>query len=162
MPAVDPWIGPRGSARQRLLAVLREHGPQTRPELARLTGMSLSGVRPLVAALLDVGSVREEAAPPVAGRGRGRPGTVLVPTVPDGIVLGLDFGHAHVCVAVADLRGTHLSAHRFAIDVDHRAETALDSAADLARSLVRGQRRRLRDVRRVVAGVPGQIGRAHV
>src|SRR4051812_6873950 len=142
MPLVDPWIGPRGSAARRLLAIMREHGPLTRPEAARLTGMSVSGIRPLVAGLIADGQLIEQDAP-VEGRSRGRPGTVLVATVPDGIVLGLDFGHAHVAVAVADLAGRQLGWESFEVDVDHRADEALDKAAELAESGLRraGHRR---------------------
>src|SRR3954454_7308468 len=98
MPLVDPWIGPRGSAARRLLAIMRDHGPLTRPEAARLTGMSVSGIRPLVAQLVAEGHLTEQDGPAVDRR-PGRPGTLLVPTVPQGIVLGLDFGHTHVGVA---------------------------------------------------------------
>src|SRR3954453_1567561 len=101
MPLVDPWIGPRGSAARRVLAIMREHGPLTRPEAARLTGLSVSGIRPLVAGLLAGGQLVEPDAPG-GGGAPGRPGAMVGPPVPDGIVLGLDFGHAHVAVAVAD------------------------------------------------------------
>src|SRR3954470_1516988 len=159
MPLVDPWIGPRGSAARRLLAIMREHGPLTRPEAARLTGMSVSGIRPLVAGLIADGQLIEQDAP-VEGRSRGRPGTVLVPTVPDGIVLGLDFGHAHVAVAVADLAGRQLGWESFEVDVDHRADEALDKAAELAESGLRRAGHRRAEVVRAVAGVPGPVDRS--
>jgi predicted NBD/HSP70 family sugar kinase len=159
MPSVDPWIGPRGSAARRLLAIMRERGPLTRPDVARLTGMSISGVRPLVAQLVAEGRLVEREQPAGTGRGRGRPGTVLVPTVPDGVVLGLDFGHAHVAVAVADLAGEQLGWESFDMDVDHRAEEALDRAAALARTVLRQAGRTRREVAHVVAGVPGPVDR---
>ena len=160
MPSVDPWIGPRGSAAARLLQIMRDRGPLTRPEAARLTGMSLSGIRPLVAVLIADGQLVEEAPRPRAGQGRGRPGTVLVPVVPAGTVLGLDFGHAHVAVAVADLNGEHVVHERREVDVDRHAADALDTAADLARTVLRRARRRLSAVDRVVAGVPGPVDRS--
>jgi len=159
MPSVDPWIGPRGSAADRLLAIMRAHGPLTRPEAARLTGMSVSGIRPLVARLVEDGHLLEQDAP-AADRRPGRPGTVLVPAVPDGVVLGLDFGHAHVGVAVADLAGVLLGWESRAVDVDHQADEALRTAATLARSVLRAAGRRPVEVRRVVAGVPGPVDRA--
>jgi predicted NBD/HSP70 family sugar kinase len=160
MPPVDPWIGPRGSAAQRLLQIMRSHGPLTRPEAARLTGMSLSGVRPLVTALIEDGHLMEQPARPRPDQGRGRPGKLLVPVVPDGIVLGLDFGHAHVSVAVADLNGEHLVHERFEVDVDRRAEDALDTAASLAHKLLRRSRQQISAVAYIVAGVPGPVDRA--
>ena len=157
MPSVDPWIGPRGTASRRLLAIMRASGPLTRPELARLTGMSVSGIRPLVAELVAAGEVAEQDPLSTADRGPGRPGALLVPTVPDGLVVGLDFGHTHVAVAVADLGGRQLGRERFVVDVDHRAEAALDKAAELARGVLRQAGRRRREVIRVVAGVPGPV-----
>jgi predicted NBD/HSP70 family sugar kinase len=155
---VDPWIGPRGSAAGRLLEILRECGSMTRPQVARLTGMSIGGVRPLVARLLDDGHLVERPAPPRSDRGRGRPGTVLVPIVPDGVVLGFDFGHAHIAVASADLTGTALLERREVVDVDHHAAEALDIAAQLAQELL-GPSVPAQSVRQGVAGVPGPVGR---
>jgi predicted NBD/HSP70 family sugar kinase len=77
--------------------------------------------------------------------------------VPDGSVLGLDFGHAHVSVALADLSGTQLGHERRQIDVDHQASEALDKAAELGRKLLRRAGRKAGSLVRVVAGVPGPV-----
>lgn len=159
MPTVDPWIGPRGSAVGRLLDILRDHGPMTRPEAARLTGMSIGGIRPLVARLVAEGHLIEQSAAPRPGQGRGRPGTLLVPVVPDGIVLGIGFGHAHAAAAVADLNGELRAERRVAVDVDHEAEVALDTAADLARALLAEAAPAGETPRQVVVGVPGPVDR---
>lgn len=157
MPSVDPWIGPRGSAGHRLLQILREHGPMTRPEAARITGMSIGGIRPLAAGLIAAGQVTEQPAPRRSGRGR--PGLLLAPVVPDGLVLGLDFGHTHVAVAAADLSGELLVYDRRAADVDQHATTALSTAATLVRGTLRSTGRSIRDVGLVVAGLPGPVDR---
>lgn len=141
----------------RLLRILRDFGPMTRPEAARLTGMSIGGIRPLAAALIAAGHVTEQPAPPRTGRGR--PGVLLTPVVPDGLVLGLDFGHTHVAVAVADLSGENLVRDRRDADVDRDSASALAAAASLVRSALRDARRTLRDVRLVVAGLPGPVDR---
>jgi predicted NBD/HSP70 family sugar kinase len=120
--------------------------------------MSVSGIRPLIAALIDEGHLLEQDAPAETRR-PGRPGLVLVPTVPAGVVLGLDFGHAHVAVAAADLQGTQLGWQSRPVDVDHHADAALDTAAMLARLVLRTSGRRGADVRHVVAGVPGPVDR---
>jgi predicted NBD/HSP70 family sugar kinase len=157
---VDPWIGPRGSAAGRLLEILRDHGPMTRPEAARLTGMSVGGIRPLVDRLVSDGHLLERPAQAGPRERPGRPGAVLVPMVPDGSVLALDFGHTHVAVAVADLDGQHLIERRAEIDVDHQAGAALDTAATLVRAVVAERGCALESVRQVVAGVPGPVDRA--
>lgn len=159
---VDPWIGPRGSAAGRLLEILRDHGPMTRPEAARLTGMSVGGIRPLVSRLVQDGHLVEQPAQARPGHGqrrRGRPGTVLAARVPDGAVLGFDFGHAHVAVAMADLDGNQLVERRAAVDVDRHAAEALDTAAELARAVFAESPVGARSLLRIVAGVPGPVGR---
>ncbi|WP_375488956.1 ROK family transcriptional regulator [uncultured Jatrophihabitans sp.] len=152
----DPWIGPRGSATTRLLGALRARGPMTRADAARLTGMSVSGVRRLVAELVADGHLVERAGQP--GGGRGRPGGVLVPVVPDGLVLGLDFGHTHVAVMLADTRGRQRHYERVDADVDTHAADVLDVAAQIAG---RAQQRVAAGARFVhaVAGVPAPVGR---
>jgi predicted NBD/HSP70 family sugar kinase len=157
VPSVDPWIGPRGSAAARLLQILRDHGPMTRPEAARLTGMSIGGIRPLATALIADGQIVEQAAS--SHTGRGRPGMLLTPVVPAGIVLGLDFGHTHVAVAAADLNGEHSVRERREADVDHEATTALAAAAELVEAVLGVAGRTIADVRYVVAGLPGPVDR---
>lgn len=160
MAPVDPWIGPRGSARGRLLEILRDRGPMTRPEAARLTGMSVGGIRPLVAGLVAEGHLVEQPTGARPGRGRGRPGMVLVPVLPDGTVLGIDFGHAHAAVAVADLSGAVLAERRAAVDVDHDAPTALELAGRLAAECLSDAGRSGHELLRVGVGVPGPVDRA--
>jgi predicted ArsR family transcriptional regulator len=64
-----------GRTRDRVSALLRDHGPQTATELAALLGVSPAAVRRHLDALVAAGLVAErEAQGPVAGhRGRGRP-----------------------------------------------------------------------------------------
>jgi predicted NBD/HSP70 family sugar kinase len=157
---VDPWIGPRGSAAGRLLEILRDHGPMTRPEAARLTGMSVGGIRPLVSRLVRDGYLTEQPGLVRSpGRGRGRPGTMLVPVLPEGAVLGIDFGHAHVAVALADLSEQQLAERKAAVDVDHHAAQALDLAAELVAAVLATNPVADQSVVQVVAGVPGPVGR---
>jgi predicted ArsR family transcriptional regulator len=64
-----------GRTRDRVSALLRDHGPQTATELAALLGVSPAAVRRHLDALVAAGRVAErETQGPVAGhRGRGRP-----------------------------------------------------------------------------------------
>jgi predicted ArsR family transcriptional regulator len=64
-----------GRTRDRVSALLRDHGPQTATELAALLGVSPAAVRRHLDALVAAGRVAEgEVQGPVAGhRGRGRP-----------------------------------------------------------------------------------------
>ena len=89
-----------------LLETIRDLGGVTRADLSRLTGLSRSAVAHAVAALLADGLITErEPGGGHAGQ-RGRPATLLTPSRPPGHVVGIDFGHAHIGVAIADTAGT--------------------------------------------------------
>ncbi|HUL24407.1 MAG TPA: hypothetical protein VLW44_01365 [Streptosporangiaceae bacterium] len=59
-----------------------------------------------------------------------------MPVRPAGQVVGIDFGHAHVGVAVADTAGTVLAERRLGADTDHRADEVLDASVRLAGDLL--------------------------
>lgn len=68
---------------------------------------------------------------------QGRPPTLLTLGRSAGLVLGVDFGHEHVHVAIADLSRTILAERVKALDVDASAERALDVAVRLAGDVLR-------------------------
>src|SRR4051812_30145955 len=91
----------REQNRVRLLHALRTAGTADRAELARLTGLSRPTVSALVAEAIARGQIVEDGAgEPLAGR-RGRPSARLRLDPVAGVVVGVDFGHSHVGVAVA-------------------------------------------------------------
>jgi predicted NBD/HSP70 family sugar kinase len=117
--------------RRRVVEALRDRGTASRAELARLTGLSRSTVSTLIAELQENGLVIERPADgDVAGQ-QGRPPVLLGLDRSAGAVVGLDFGHADIRVAVADLSRTVLAERVLEIDVDHAGTNALDAAADL-------------------------------
>ena len=70
----SPAPGDDGRTRDRVSALLLEHGPQTAAELAARLGVSPAAVRRHLDALLGAGRVAEGSLPAGAGhRGRGRP-----------------------------------------------------------------------------------------
>lgn len=117
--------------RDWVLAVIRARGAVTRTDLGAETGLSRSAVADAVRDLIDARLVREETSPPDIRAGRGRPSMVLSPSLPEGLVVGIDFGHTSVAVAVADTTGTIVARARCDVDVDGEAEHALDLAADM-------------------------------
>src|SRR5688500_7360093 len=131
---VEP--GTFGSLRElnrlRVVDALRRQGTASRSELARLTGLSRTTVTTLVADLQGRGMIAEQEAGRTGPSGRGRPPVLLRLDASVGAALGIDFGHRHVRVAVADLSSTVLAERLIAIEVDDDAATALDAAADLA------------------------------
>jgi predicted NBD/HSP70 family sugar kinase/biotin operon repressor len=129
--------------RRLLLDALRRTGNASRADLARLTGLSRSTVSTLVSDLQSTGLVVEREGGRGGGRGtesrvpqQGRPPTLLTLDRTAGLVLGIDFGHEIVHVAIADLSRTILAERMEAFDVDHSAGKALDLAVKLADEVV--------------------------
>ena len=144
-----------GSRSRSVLAdLIREGAPITRADLTRLSGLSRSAVAAGVQHLIDDGLVQEAVAP--SGR-RGRPATVLRPQAPSGALVGIDFGHAHVAVAVADGHGTVLAERRVPMDVDSHCLPALDAAVELVGEQLDAAGAEAAAVRAVVAAIPGPV-----
>jgi predicted NBD/HSP70 family sugar kinase len=118
--------------RLRVVDALRRSGTASRSDLARMTGLSRTTVATLVSDLQARGLVVEQADARVEPSGRGRPPVLLRLDAAAGAALGLDFGHRHVRVAVADLSSTVLAERFVELDVDGAPEEALDAAAELA------------------------------
>jgi hypothetical protein len=90
-------------SRGQVLDAIRRANGVTRTDLHRLIGLSRSAVADAVQGLIDDRLVIEELPPPRGkGAGAGRPAAVLLPSADIGLVAGLDFGHAHIAVALAD------------------------------------------------------------
>lgn len=144
-----------------LLGALRAQGRLTRAQLAAATGLSRSATAAGVAALLAAGLITEEPTGPTpgAGAGPGRPSGYLVPARPAGAIVGLDFGHTHLRVAVADSNAAVLETAEESLDVDGDAGSAIDAAERLITAVLnragvdRGQ------VRALAAGIPGPLDR---
>lgn len=100
-----------------LMQHLREHGPRSRAQLARDTGLSKPTVSQALAELEHAGLVRPigPAAP-----SRGRTALLYEPDPTAGYVLGIDIGRSWVRVAVADLSGTVITRS----ETPNRARTA--------------------------------------
>ena len=125
--------------RRQLLDALRRRGTASRAELARLTGLSRSTVSTLVADLQSHGLVVERHADAEAeGRApqQGRPPTLLTLDRSAGLVLGIDFGHEMVHVAIADLSRTILAECTRALDVDNSAARSIDVAVALVDDVI--------------------------
>lgn len=133
----------RQSNRLRILDVLRRDGSASRVDLVRDTGLSRTTVSKLVAELQAEGLVVEREAAPSEGNGNGgttgavgRPPVALTLNPSAGSVVGIDFGHDLVRVAVADLSGAVVGEDRRDIDVDSAAEQAIDLAAGMVDDLL--------------------------
>jgi predicted NBD/HSP70 family sugar kinase len=136
---------------QLLLRHIRQVGPCSRAELARLSGLSKPTVSQALANVERSGLVRE------AGQRTGVPGrsAVLYEIRPDaGYVLGLDIGREYLRGALADLTGTvfaRSSRHTKAASMTGRVAELIALADELCRAadITRA------DVTQTVIGSPG-------
>jgi predicted NBD/HSP70 family sugar kinase len=151
------WL--RGRNRERVIETLRDHGSFSQAEIARATGLSRTTVSSLVAELKVAGLVAEASVAGPDARG-GRPAVRLVLQDSSAVVLGIDFGHSHVHVALADL-GHNVLAERVSLfDVDHRAKESLDLSVALADEVLAEAKVDRADVVGVGIGIPGPVDRA--
>jgi len=128
----------REGNRKRVFDALRKRGFASRAELARITGLSRSTISTIVNDLLEAGlaSEREDKASRAQEAPPGRPPVMISLDGSAGLVLGIDFGHRHLRVAVSDLSHTVLAETWGEIDVDHSAEHGLDAAADFVNNVL--------------------------
>lgn len=144
--------------RLRLLDVLRREGPVDRAELVRQTGLSRATVSSLVSDCMSRGVIVEDIERTAAdGRGRRSARLRLDPSA--GTAVGVDFGHQHVRVAIADLASTVLAERRIDLDVDGGAAAALDAAAALVSETLTEARVDRDRVLGVGMGLPAPIDR---
>ncbi|WP_028636145.1 ROK family transcriptional regulator [Nocardioides sp. URHA0032] len=124
----------RDGNRRAITALLAVEGPMSRANLVRGSGLSRTTVSSLVGELIAAGHVVEtsDRGRPHKG-GSGRPPLLVALVSPGGGVAGVDIGHRHVRVAVADRRGVVLTEQSEAVDVDEDGVAALDRAARMVR-----------------------------
>src|SRR4051794_25462594 len=150
----SPTPGSQSSLReaneQRVLRALLAHGGQTQADIARGTGLSPATVSNIVRDLRAAGAV--EVAP--AGRRRAVRVTLARSA---GVVVGIDFGHRHLRVAVADLSHAVLAEASEQLDVDHSATEGLATAVALVDRLLAEAGATRGEVMGVGMGVPGPI-----
>ncbi len=152
------WLRDRN--RQRVMGILRMQGAISQADIARATGLSRTTVSTLVSELREAGLVADVDTKSGHERG-GRPGVQLVLRDPSEVVVGIDFGHSHVGVAVADLRHNILAERVDALDVNRLAQEALDLAAEMFSEVLGRIRVDRRNVVAAGIGIPGPVDRAH-
>jgi glucokinase-like ROK family protein len=154
------WLRERN--RQRVLGALRERGRTSQADIARATGLSRTTVSKVVAelkvsGLIDV--VELGLSDPRAVHG-GRPSLQLALRDPSRAVVGIDFGHSHVQVAVGDMAHNVLAERLREMDVNHRATEALDTSARMVDEVLDEAGVPRSEVIGVGIGIPGPVDRA--
>ncbi|MFQ6142034.1 ROK family protein [Streptomyces seoulensis] len=158
MPHDDP--GPlarlRRSHEQLILTLLRTHGPLSRGDLGRLSGLSRTTLYDIVGALVDSGAL-VAAAPAPAERRRGRPVETLSLHPGAGQAIGIDFARRAVHVAAVNLAHEVIGS----ASERHAADLGWEARVDLAERLVGrlgGGTLRLGALSGIGVGVVGPVG----
>src|ERR1700687_2630289 len=150
------WLRDRN--RERVVGVLRERGRISQAEIARVTGLSRTTVHTLVSELKVSGLVQEIETGVSDVRG-GRPAMQLTLRRSSLAVVGIDFGHSHVQVAVADIAHNVLAERRCDLDVNRHAREALDTAAGMVGEVLSEAHVGRKAVVGAGVGVPGPVDR---
>jgi glucokinase-like ROK family protein len=127
-------------------------GSLTQAEIARTTGLSAATVSNIVRELKDAGTV--EVTPTSSG---GRRARAVSLSADAGIVVGVDFGHSHLRVAIGNLAHSVLAEDAEPIDVDASADQGFDRAEELVRRLIGETGISPGKVIGIGLGVPGPI-----
>jgi predicted NBD/HSP70 family sugar kinase len=137
---------------ERVVRAVRLAGSLTQAEIARSTGLSAATVSNIVRELRDNGTV--QVTPTSSG---GRRARSVALSGDAGIVVGVDFGHSHLRVAVGNLAHQVLAEQSEPIDVDASASQGFDRAEQLVARLVESTGISPEKVLGVGLGVPGPI-----
>ncbi|MCX4735496.1 ROK family transcriptional regulator [Streptomyces sp. NBC_01363] len=137
---------------ERVVRAVRMAGSLTQAEIARSTGLSAATVSNIVRELKDRGTV--EVTPTSAGGRRARSVSLSGDA---GIVIGVDFGHTHLRVAVGNLAHQVLAEEAEPLDVDASSAQGFGRAEQLVRRLIETTGISPDKVIGVGLGVPGPI-----
>ncbi|MFG2485065.1 MULTISPECIES: ROK family transcriptional regulator [Streptomyces] len=137
---------------ERVVRAVRLAGSLTQAEIARATGLSAATVSNIVRELKDSGTV--EVTDTSAGGRRARSVSLSGDA---GIVIGVDFGHTHLRVAVGNLAHQVLAEQSEPLDVDASWADGFDRAEALVGRLIADIGVGLEKVIGVGLGVPGPI-----
>ncbi|GHG45970.1 ROK family transcriptional regulator [Streptomyces griseocarneus] len=137
---------------ERVVRAVRMAGSLTQAEIARATGLSAATVSNIVRELKDGGTV--EVTPTSSGGRRARSVSLSGDA---GIVVGVDFGHTHLRVAIGNLAHRVLAEEAEPLDVDASAAQGLARAEHLVKSLIAAAGISPDKIVGVGLGVPGPI-----
>jgi predicted NBD/HSP70 family sugar kinase/DNA-binding CsgD family transcriptional regulator len=134
--------------RQRVISALQAEGPLSQAELARACDLSPPTISSIVRALEAEGRLEREGP---------RRGALLRLLPQPGYVLGFDYGHRHLRVALADRTGRVLGDTAKQLPRDHESAAGVKEGVALARKLLRQADARLSDVVAAGMGLPAPV-----
>jgi predicted NBD/HSP70 family sugar kinase len=137
---------------ERVLRAVRMAGSLTQAEIARSTGLSAATVSNIVRELSEAGTV---VVTPTSSGGRRARSVSL--SADAGIVVGVDFGHSHLRVAIGNLAHRVLAEESEPLDVDASADQGFGRTEQLVARLLEQTGFPAEKVIGVGLGVPGPI-----
>ena len=140
-----------------MLSLVRSGLANTRPELARLTGISRSAVAMRVDTLADAGLVVEDGSAKSTG---GRRATYLRFAHDSGVVLVADLDITVARLAVTDLAGGVLASSTVEQSMTLGPRRYLDWMVDALEALLAESGRSVAEVRGIGVGLPGPVEHA--
>jgi predicted NBD/HSP70 family sugar kinase len=158
MSAADQPVRPgsptslRAANRRRLLDAVRDLGPLTQSEIMRATGLSAGTVSNLVHELTESATLIA-----VGGAPRGRRGRLLTIAPPAGVALGIDVGHRHLRVVLADWTLNPIAERRVDSPAGQDALDTLACAAELVKRVLGAAGVDVEDVAGAGLGLPAPI-----
>lgn len=155
MSTADARSGPgsqaalRNANQDRVLELLKISGQLTQADIARSTGLAPATVSNIVRDLTEAGVLDDE--------GQGTRRRMLRLARQAGLAVGIDFGHRHVTVAVADLSHTVLAERHAVLGPVGSARENLTRAALLLDEAMAGIDSSMSDVVAMGMGLPAPI-----
>lgn len=155
MSTVDDRFGPgsqaalRNANQRRVLEMLKAAGELTQAQIARDTGLAPATVSNIVRDLTAAGVLDD------SGAGQRRKAVRLARAA--GIVVGIDFGHRHVTVAIADMAHEILGERRHALGPSVSARDALKRASTLLEEAMAEVGAQMSEVVGIGMGLPAPI-----
>jgi len=142
----------RVANQRRVLALLLDRGgsPATQADIARETGLAAGTVSTIVRELAAAGVVTTVA-------GAGRRGTTVQLARGAGLVAGVDFGHSHVAVAIAEMSGEVLAEDRQPLPPGHTHTEGLGRACEMLDHLLAGIGAERAELRNIGMGLPAPL-----
>lgn len=144
----------RAVNRAILLNLLRMHAPQSRADLAAMTGLNKTTVSSLIADLITSGLAREIGQ---AASDGGRRATLLELNPDAGCIIGVELGVWFVKIILTDFRAGVLWRNQVVLEDHARPDVALDSLINLVRDAVEVAERAGRRIFGLGVGVAGLL-----
>jgi predicted NBD/HSP70 family sugar kinase len=151
-PAPGSQASLREANRERVLGVVRQHGPLTQVEIATASGLSAATVSNVVRELDRVGAV---------GLSRsirnGRRAVLVSMASGGGLLAGIAFGERDVRVAIASESRKILAQQLMPLQADHVADDGMERAARLLADLAETVGAGVEDISAIGFGLPAPV-----